>query len=142
MFDFTYDSFIIIAQSLWNQANEMILEFNTTEYAQIIYHKLNTVTHNPDFSALIILFAFLYILYCVLKMIFRWIYGTVIGVIKFAFYITICIFLYWLYVSIDVEKGNEQLLLTKDKIVSGVQNVVGKEGAEFYQQQYYQQRPL
>src|SRR5438874_11169250 len=111
MLDFTYDSFVIFIQSLWGQANEVISEFNTTEYAQIIYHKLNTITRNPDFSALIILFAFLYILFSILKMIFRWVYGTVIGIIKFAFYVAICIFLYWLYVSIDVEKGNEQLFL-------------------------------
>jgi hypothetical protein len=64
-------------------------------------------------------------------MIVRWLLGAVFGMIRFGFYVAMAIALYWIYVSInvsiDMEKGNEELRVTKERLVKGAQEFVHRE---------------
>lgn len=50
--------------------------------------------------------------------------------IKFGFYIFLAVFLYYIYVSIDLNKGNEELRMTKEKLVQSVKGVVDHAAVE------------
>ncbi|CAG8751492.1 15781_t:CDS:1 [Acaulospora morrowiae] len=111
-------------QYLWAQTNLYFLDLNINQTMDVIYTNLNALTSSSDFVVLFVFFALLYVLFSIARMIFRWVYGTVVGMVKFGFYVFIAIVLYWIYVSIDVEKGNEELMMTKQKLVQGVKGVV------------------
>ncbi|CAG8479402.1 7733_t:CDS:1 [Diversispora eburnea] len=113
-------------QNLWTQTNEYLPNLNThlIQLTQLFNSQIATLNTLNDYTLIIVLFAVSYVLFSICKMILRWVYGTVVGMIKFGLYITIVIALYWIYVSIDIEKGNEEIRRTQQKFVQGVKGAV------------------
>ncbi|RHZ44131.1 hypothetical protein Glove_757g8 [Diversispora epigaea] len=113
-------------QNLWTQTNEYLPNLNThfTQLTYLFNSQITTLNTLNDYTLLIVLFAVSYVLFSICKMILRWVYGTIFGMIKFGLYITIVVALYWIYVSIDIEKGNEEIRRTQQKFVQGVKGAV------------------
>ncbi len=110
-------------QGLWIQAISFL---NTTQISEAFKSNLEAINESSfsDYIYIFVLFALLYFVFSIIYMIVRWVLGTVVGMIRFGFYVTMVIALYWIYVSIDVEKGNEEFRATKEKIVKGAQEFV------------------
>jgi hypothetical protein len=113
-------------QNLWIQANAFF-PINTAQISEIFKSNLKEISIS-EYIYLFVLFLLLYVLFSIVSMIVRWLLGTVVGMIKFGFYVALAIALYWIYVSIsvsiDMEKGNEELRATRERIVKGAQEFV------------------
>ena len=115
-------------QTLWIQTNEF-LPINTAQLSEIVKSNLPNLelNSNSDYVTLLVLFLLLYVIFSILSMLVRLLLGTVVGMIRFGFYIAMAIALYWIYASIDVEKGNEELRVTKERLVKGAQEFVHRD---------------
>ncbi|RIA98155.1 hypothetical protein C1645_813205 [Glomus cerebriforme] len=112
-------------QNLWIQISEL-LPTNTTQTFEALKSNLET-NQVSDYVMFLVIFLLLYVLYSIVKMIVRWLLGTFVGMIKFGSYIATGIILYWIYLSIDVEKGNEELRVTKERLMKSAQEFVRDE---------------
>ncbi|GBB97040.1 hypothetical protein RclHR1_02900003 [Rhizophagus clarus] len=112
-------------QRLLIQTSELLPE-NTAQIHETFKSYLETITFS-NYGTLFVIFLLLYVLFSIVSMIVRWLLGTVVGMIKFGIYIAMAIGLYWLYVSIDVEKGNEELRVASEKLVKGAQEFVHRD---------------
>ncbi|KAG9287436.1 hypothetical protein G9A89_023808 [Geosiphon pyriformis] len=109
-----------VLNTLLSYFNQYFSALNTTQISLTLRENLNFVATKSDVIVLLIIFFLAYILWSISRALFSWVWGM----FKFAFWVTLLIGLYWLWVSIDVERGNEELRLTTKKVVSGVKGVV------------------
>ena len=126
MFNITVESLEML-QNLLIQTNEF-LPINTAQISEVFKSNLEEIS-KYEYIYLFVLFLLLYVLYSIVSMIVRWLLGAVVGMIKFGFYVAMAIALYWIYVSvsIDMEKGNEELRVAREKLVMGAKEFVHRD---------------
>ncbi|CAG8648780.1 10589_t:CDS:1 [Funneliformis caledonium] len=115
MADNTLNEILVMLQSLWIQASSFL---NTLQISDVL--EAISTSSMSEIIYLLVLFVLLFFLYKILL----WVLGTVYEMIKFGIIIAFPIVLYWIFVSIDVEKGNEELRATRERLVKGAKEFV------------------
>ncbi|CAG8455497.1 11468_t:CDS:1 [Ambispora leptoticha] len=107
-------------QTIWTFTQDYLPPLNATELFYKLHEGLSSITINSDFIVLCIIFLISYIIWIVSKAVF----SVVWNMVKFAFRVALFVGLYWLWMSIDVQRGNQEVRSTAQKVVSGVKGVV------------------
>ncbi|CAG8446624.1 11154_t:CDS:1 [Ambispora gerdemannii] len=110
-----------VFQTIWTFTQDYLSSYNATEISYKLYESMNAITTiNSDFIILFIIFFMLYIAWSISKALCSWVWS----VVKFAFWVSLFVGLYWLWVSVDVQRGNQEIRITAQKVVSGVKGAV------------------
>ncbi|CAG8570687.1 7803_t:CDS:1 [Paraglomus occultum] len=117
MLDLTPDQWLQLLQEAWQH---VVNSFNMTEVVQSLKTNISAVVADTDVVILIGVFLVLYIAFSVA----RYILGTVMKLARFALFLGLIVGIYWIYLSIDPAKGNEELRTTTKKVVQQVKGVM------------------
>jgi len=117
MLDLTFDQWLQLLQGAWQHA---VNNLNMSEAVQSLKTSISVVVADTDFVILVGIFLALYIAFSVA----RYIFGTVVKLARFALYLGIIVGIYWIYLSIDPARGNEELRTTTKKVVKQVKGVM------------------